>query len=64
MTGEELKLHHLKATGPSNSSLSIAIALGKAVNIVMVDTIAIVKMDIQGFEGGYDHDDHGFHHQL
>jgi hypothetical protein len=34
---------------------------GKAADIAVVGTIAIAEVDIHGYEGGYDRDDHDFH---
>ena len=60
VTGEELMHHHQKATGRSTPSLTVAIGLGKAADIVVMGTIAIVEEGIHGFEGGYIRGDRDF----
>ena len=52
---------HLKATGLSSPSFTVAIALNTVADIVMVDTIVIAEVDSQDFEGDYVHVDHDSH---
>ena len=52
---------HLKATGLSSPSFTVAVVLNTVADIVMMDTIVIAEVDSQDFEGDYVHVYHDSH---